>query len=290
MHFIRSQRVWHWTEHCTNSAPIQRATVQMSTVNTHLLEVDKISWKGVIKDCSLSISPHSFTVIVGCNGSGKSSLLRCLCGWYPVDSGEVRIKNTPIANLSSKDRASIIGLLPQRIAVSESLPIIEWLSHFRFRFNESKSTTQQKIADILKHSNLEQLSTRTWPQLSGGEAQRIALLGLQLQNTECWLLDEPGNHLDPSVGHQLYRRLVTAWQNGTTIVLVTHNINVLLQHLPTELWSTVQVVGMVDGTIKWTTDMDNEMLPKYLGDLYGLNGQYVRVGNTKQIFYMTEDS
>ena len=61
------------------------------------------------------------------------------------------------------------------------------------------------------------------------------LLGLTLQETECWLLDEPGNHLDPSVAHQLYQELVSEWQNGTTIVLVTYNINVLFQHLSKEL-------------------------------------------------------
>lgn len=262
----------------------------MSTVNVPLLEADRISWRGVIQDCSLKIQPHSFTVVVGCNGSGKSSLLRCLCGWYSVDVGEVRVRNTPISNLPTKTRASILGLLPQRISVSENVPIVEWLSHFRFRFDEPKSVTKQKITDALKETHLERLSARTWPELSGGEAQRMALLGLRLQDTECWLLDEPGNHLDPSVAHELYHSLITEWQNGTTIVVVTHNINVLFQHLPTELVSTVQVIGMSNGTIQWSTSMDDQHLPTYLGGLYGLKGQYVNVGTTKQIFYMAKDS
>ena len=150
----------------------------MSTVNVPLLEADRISWRGVIQDCSLKIQPHSFTVVVGCNGSGKSSLLRCLCGWYSVDAGEVRVRNAPISNLPTKTRASILGLLPQRISVSENVPIVEWLSHFRFRFDEPKSVTKQKITDALKETHLERLSARTWPELSGGEAQRMALLGL----------------------------------------------------------------------------------------------------------------
>ena len=256
----------------------------------HLIDAQNISWKGVLRDCSLTITPNSFTVIVGCNGSGKSSFLRCLCGWYPVDSGEVYIKGTLVSNLTTKVRASIIGLLPQRISVSDNLPIPEWLSHFRFRFDESRSVRTKKVNEALHDANLSTLATRTWPQLSGGEAQRMALLGLRLQDTECWLLDEPGNHLDPSVEHQLYQDLVTEWQRGTTIVLITHNINVLFQHLPIELWSTVTVVGMNAGTIKWTIPMNDELLPRHLGELYGLRGQYVDVGNTKQIIYMAEDS
>ena len=261
----------------------------MSTVNAPLLAANQISWKGVIQDCSLTIDRSSFTVIVGCNGSGKSSLLRCLCGWYPVDTGEVRLRGRSLSLWTPKERASIVGLLPQRISVSESLPILEWLSHFRFRFDEPTSITKQKIADALKQNHLGALSNRTWTQLSGGEAQRMALLGLRLQETECWLLDEPGNHLDPSVAHQLYRDLVAEWQNGTTIVVITHNINVLYQHLPLDLWSSVQVVGMNDGTIKWIERMDHAHLPSRLGDLYGLNGQLVDVGNTKQIFYVAKD-
>ena len=115
----------------------------------------------------------------------------------------------------------------------------------------------------------------------------MALLGLTLQETECWLLDEPGNHLDPSVAHQLYQELVSEWQNGTTIVLVTHNINVLFQHLSKELWDSVRVVGMKEGTVKWMTTMSDENLPTYLGELYGLHGQYIDIGTTKQIFYLT---
>lgn len=261
----------------------------MSPVNAPLLEANKISWKGVIQDCSLTIERSSFTVIVGCNGSGKSSLLRCLNGWYPVDTGEVHLKGRPISLWTAKERSSVVGLLPQRISVSESLPILEWLSHFRFRFDEAMSITKEKIAYALKQSHLEALSNRTWTQLSGGEAQRMALLGLRLQETECWLLDEPGNHLDPSVIHQLYQDLVTEWQNGTTIVVITHNINILCQQLPLNLWSSVQVVGMNNGTIKWIENMDHAHLPSRLGDLYGLDGQFVDVGNTKQIFYMTKD-
>ena len=262
----------------------------MSTVTTSLIDAQKISWNGIIQDCSLSIAPCSFTVIVGRNGSGKSSLLRCLSGWYKVNSGEVKLKNRPVNHISPKERAAIIGLLPQRISVSENLPIKEWLSHFRFRFNEPKKITQGHITTALSKHQLEQLANRTWPQLSGGEAQRISLLGLTLQETECWLLDEPGNHLDPSVAHQLYQELVSEWQNGTTIVLVTHNINVLFQHLSKELWDSVRVVGMIEGTVKWMRAMSDEHLPTYLGELYGLHGQYIDIGTTKQIFYLVNKS
>ena len=127
---------------------------------------------------------------------------------------------------------------------------------FRFRFDEPKHLTKERISDALRKQGLEQLSNRTWSQLSGGEAQRLALLGLTLQETECWLLDEPGNHLDPSVAHQLYETLVSEWQHGIAIVLVTHNINIILQHLPAELWSSVNIVGIHQGTIHWTTSMD----------------------------------
>lgn len=262
----------------------------MSTVTTNLIDAQNLAWNGIIRDCNLTITSGSFTVIVGRNGSGKSSLLRCLSGWNKIDSGELRLKSIPLNQYAPKSRAAVIGLLPQRISVSENLPIKEWLSQFRFRFNESKRVTDGIITNALTAFQLEELSNRTWPQLSGGEAQRLALLGLTLQETECWLLDEPGNHLDPSVTHQLYQMLISQWQNGIAIVLVTHNINVLLQHLPRELWSSVRVAGMEQGHIQWLTSLADDTLPSNLGTVYGLHGHFVEVGNTKQIFYLRNQS
>ena len=133
----------------------------MSTVTTNLIEAQKISWNGIIQDCSLSIASRSFTVVVGRNGSGKSSFLRCLSGWYKADSGEVKLNNRPVDHIPPKERAATIGLLPQRITVSENLPIKEWLSHFRFRFNEPKKITERHISTALSKHQLTQLADRT---------------------------------------------------------------------------------------------------------------------------------
>lgn len=214
--------------------------------------------------------------------------MKCLSGWNTVDSGRIDIDSTPITRISPKKRASVLGFLPQKISVSENIPVIEWLTYSRFRFDEPKSVSVAAVKEGLEASQLAHLSDRTWPQLSGGEAQRLALLGLSLQETKCWLLDEPGNHLDPQVQHILYQQLVRQWQKGTAIVVITHNINLLLQNLPKNLWSIVKILGMKNGTIQWTTSLDDASLSERLGDLYGMTGKAVSVEGTTQIFYMAK--
>ena len=180
--------------------------------------------------------------------------------------------------LESQKSCSASKLSPQRISVSENHQLLEWLSHFDFALT-NQNTSQERIRDALRKQGLGNYPIEL-VMMSGGEAQRLALLGLTLQETECWLLDEHGNHLDPSVAHKTWTLI--EWQHGIAIVLVTHNINIILQHLPAELWSSVNVVGIHQGTIHWTTSMDNPELPKYLGDLLVSVGNMWRSVQTKR--------
>ena len=140
----------------------------MPKINIKIIEASNIFWKGVVQNCSLSVHRASFTVIVGPNGCGKSSLLKCLSGWNSVDTGTIEIDSTPIKQISPKKRAAVIGFLPQKITVSENIPITEWLTYSRFRFNEPKSIAINAVNEGLKRAHLDHLSNRTWPQLSGG--------------------------------------------------------------------------------------------------------------------------
>ena len=202
-----------------------------------MIQVSSLSWRPnsktepIIQNVSISILEGELIVLIGANGSGKSTILRSLSGWLQPTEGSVRLNDQPIQQYSSKQRAEWIALLPQRIRLAENIRVSEWLEYSRYRFSESHSRRKEVIANLLLSQGLSHLGTQNFHQLSGGEAQRISLLSLMAQEAKIWLLDEPGNHLDPKIQLSLYQNIIGQWNDGRTMVLL-HNINLLLRSVP----------------------------------------------------------
>jgi iron complex transport system ATP-binding protein len=237
----------------------------MLAVNKLSLRIGK---KSIIENINVQVSTGDLCVVIGQNGSGKSSLLRCLSGWKQPSQGEVILEGNNLHSLSSIERASQMAFLPQRPKLNESIPIIDVVAAARYRFSESPSQSRSKAAEILKNNDLHSLRHRDWRTLSGGEAQRIALACLQAQDAKLWLLDEPANHLDPAVQIEMYQNLIQEWQTGRTLIVVTHNINLIFSSiLPTD-YSKVRVVGLQQGTVQFEMTLSDPEFATKIGSLY----------------------
>ena len=239
----------------------------------------------ILHHISLNIQPQELMVVIGKNGSGKSSLLRCLSGWNREHTGSVLLHNKAIAQFSSKERAGFVSLLPQHPKLTESIPVLDVIATARYRFAESHATSRNIARNILEKNGLSHFQHRDWNSLSGGEAQQIALLCLEAQNAHMWLLDEPANHLDPAVQIEIYNRIIHEWQQGRTIILVTHNINLVLQTVPREKQSMVRVVGIERGAIAFDSTLDDSDCTQKIGQLYGLIVDTVSAFGTTQLVF-----
>ena len=246
-----------------------------------MLVVDQLqlvlSKKTILEDISFHVSPGSLLVIIGPNGSGKSSLLRCLSGWNHPTRGTIMWEKQAIDSFSSKRRAAEIAFLPQRPNISESIPIVDMLAAARYRFAESSHVCRKYALEILQRNNITHLQHRDWHTLSGGEAQRIAWACMQAQDAKLWLLDEPANHLDPAVQGEMYQNIVAEWMQGRTLIVVTHNINLILGAVPTERYSKVDVLGIHNGKEMFTTSLSDSDFCHHVGQLYGLPVKRVSV-------------
>jgi iron complex transport system ATP-binding protein len=233
----------------------------------------------------LEIHPQELVVVIGKNGSGKSSLLRCLSGWNREHTGSVLLQNKALGKFSAKERAGLISLLPQHPRLTESIPVLDVITTARYRFTESHATSRTIATGILERNGLSHFQDRDWNTLSGGEAQQIALVCLEAQNAQIWLLDEPANHLDPAVQIQIYNRIIQEWQQGRTIILVTHNINLVLQTVPQEKHSIVRVVGIDRGTISFDSTLHSSDCTEKIGKLYGLAVDTVSAFGATQLVF-----
>ncbi len=240
-----------------------------------LIELKNVHWRGVLSNINLQIEQGLLLIVLGQNGSGKSSLLRVLSGWNRIDDGDILVNDKPFYNPSHQERSHTIANLPQQLRIQDKVTVLEWLSYSRYRFKEPISVSKTIVESLLKEHGLHPLCHRLIPTLSGGEMQRIGLISLYLQDSSVWLLDEPGNHLDPKVQFEMVQLLKDAWSNGQTMVLTTHNINLITQTIPYSLWDKVKVVGMSSGTIQFQNTLNDPNMVPLLKNLYQTNVTYL---------------
>ena len=233
-----------------------------------LIQIQEISLPPILRDISFTVSSGELVVLVGKNGSGKTTLLRCLSGWHRSIIGRIEINGQSLSRMSPVQRSHYISALPQRLTIQEHISVQEWIAFGRFRFNEPHHQSLTRARTLLKKHQMSEFADRSMATLSGGEAQRIGLIAMMSQEGQVWLLDEPANHLDPKVQFDVYHQLVSAWLSGQTMLLTTHNINLLTQTVPPIAQTRITVIGIADGTVAWKCSLNSDTLCPHLSDLY----------------------
>lgn len=183
----------------------------------------------IIADLDVLIPDGSFTVIVGPNACGKSTLLRALSRLLAPEHGDVILDGRSVRDFKGKEFARELGLLPQQSIAPEGITVIDLVSRGRFpyqkMFQQWTDDDQRAVDRALDVTRLTDLSTRPVEALSGGQRQRVWIAMALAQETPILLLDEPTTFLD--LAHQLEVLSLCADLNaqGTTLVAVLHDLN-----------------------------------------------------------------
>ena len=175
--------------------------------------------KALLDVPQLSLDGPGPTLILGPNGSGKSLLLRCLHGLIVPDRGQIRQDGT-ILNADHKARQAMVFQQPVLLRRSVAANLDFVLKRQGIPRRERKP----RIDDLLAEGGLEGKARQSARSLSGGEAQRLAILRALALNPETLFLDEPTSALDPSATQMIERMILRASGRGVRIVMVTHDI------------------------------------------------------------------
>ncbi|MBM3461006.1 MAG: ABC transporter ATP-binding protein [Armatimonadetes bacterium] len=159
----------------------------------------------VLDGVSVSVSPGEFVGLLGANGSGKSTLIRVLLGVERRGAGDVELGGASMDNLSRREIARRITLVPQDTHLDFAFTVRELVAMGRFPhlgpFQLETAADLEAIARALAVCGVEYCADRPVTQLSGGERQRVLLARAVAQDTPILLLDEPISNQD--VAHQL---------------------------------------------------------------------------------------
>jgi len=183
----------------------------------------------IVDGLTFEVPPGGFTVIIGPNACGKSTLLKSLSGLLAPQAGHVVLDGRDLARWSAKEAARELGLLPQTAIAPEGITVAELVSRGRYAhqrlFRQWSAEDEVAVAEAMELTGVTALAARRVDDLSGGQRQRVWIAMVLAQEAPTVLLDEPTTYLD--VSHQLDVLNVLHELNlqGRTVVAVLHDLN-----------------------------------------------------------------
>ena len=201
---------------------------------------------------SFEIPKGKITSIIGHTGSGKSTLIQMLNGLLLPDSGFLEIDDFKVTSEKRKNKrikdlrkhVSIVFQFPEYQLFEETVEkdVAFGLKNYGLKENESI----EKAHLALKEVGLDKSFYKRSPfELSGGEKRRVAIAGILAIDPEILILDEPTAGLDPKGSELILNLIKELNRNGKTIILVTHDMNIVLNH-------SDYVIVLNDSTLSFT--------------------------------------
>ena len=180
----------------------------------------------VFHDVSLDVARGEFVALIGESGVGKSTLLNCIAGLEPPDSGALRLDGQDVLGLGEDARARLrrarLGFVFQAFHVLPHLSVAENVALPLLLLGRPDAA---RVAAVLEAVGLGTLASRMPAQLSGGQLQRVAIARAVVHNPALILADEPTGNLDPDTAARVLSVLVAQVRDaGAACLLVTHSL------------------------------------------------------------------
>nr|WP_276540489.1 ABC transporter ATP-binding protein [Salipaludibacillus agaradhaerens] len=215
--------------------------------------------KKILTELNVSLRKGEFIAIVGENGAGKSTLLQVLAGLLSPKQGKVIFLGKALDEWTEGDLRQAMGFVfqnPEHQFITDT--VADELA-FGMRLNDQNpSDIENKVAELLHHFQLENHRWHNPFSLSGGQKRRLSVATMLDETPELLLFDEPTFGQDAHTTTELMKIILDLKANGTTIVFVTHDMNLVdmyservivldegrlaFQGAPAELWSDHELV------------------------------------------------
>ncbi|MFF2372241.1 ABC transporter ATP-binding protein [Agromyces sp. NPDC058110] len=200
----------------------------------------------MVHDLDVRVPDGGFTVIVGPNACGKSTLLRALARLLRPTGGTVQLDGRDLEAFRAKEFARALALLPQSVSAPEGIAVADLVA--RGRFPHQRLLRQWSIDDesavsrAMDATGVSHLADRRVDELSGGQRQRVLLAMVLAQSTDLVLLDEPTTFLDVTHQIEVLELCRDLHAEGRTVVAVLHDLDQACRY-------ATHLIAMRDGRI-----------------------------------------
>ena len=188
----------------------------------------------VLKHVSFSLEEGEFAYLIGRVGSGKSSLMKSMYAEIPLSGGHANVLGRELIGIRRKEIPLLrreIGIVFQDFqlltdrTVQQNLEFVLSATGWRDRTDK-----ENRIEQCLRQVGMENKSYKLPHELSGGEQQRVVIARALLNKPRLILADEPTGNLDPETGQQIFALLRRCAEEGTAVIMATHNLALVEQY------------------------------------------------------------
>ena len=203
----------------------------------------------VLKNVNFSVEEGEMVAIMGPSGSGKSTLLYAVSGMDGITSGEAEFCGRDIAKLREKELADLrlaeMGFIFQQMYMLKNLTVLDNIILPAVQLgknNETRKGITQRGQDLMRKLGIIDIADNDINEVSGGQLQRACICRSMINNPKMIFADEPTGALNRTSSDEVMEELAKLNNNGTTIMLVTHDVKVAAK--------CTRVMYIVDGNIR----------------------------------------
>ena len=209
----------------------------------------------VLKNVNFSVKKGEMIAIMGPSGSGKSTLLYTVSGMDSVTAGEVEFCGKNIAKLSAKELAEVrldeMGFIFQQMYMLKNLTVLDNIILPACQSSKGNYTHKEKVTygqELMRKLGIIEIADNDINEVSGGQLQRACICRSMINRPQIIFADEPTGALNRTSSEEVMTELRKINNDGTTIMLVTHDIKVAAK--------CTRVMYIVDGNIKGEYNLD----------------------------------
>lgn len=202
-----------------------------------MLEAKELSFsygaKSVLNSISFQVNKGELVTILGANGSGKTTALKCLNGIHTPNRGEVIINGVPLRKMKQKEIARKISMVPQETSSPFSYEVLDMIvmgtsPHLPLG-GVPKEKDYRKATGVMEFLDITGLAPKTFNQLSGGEKQMVLIARALLQGADYLIMDEPTSHLDFRNQFKIMHELRRMADTERGVITALHDPNLAIQ-------------------------------------------------------------
>lgn len=189
-----------------------------------------IASQKVLDSINFRVEEGEFVYLIGRVGSGKSSLLRSIFADLRLHGGTAQVLGLDLHKIKQKQLPTFrknLGIVSHDFRLLSHMTVAQNLDFVLKATGWKKKEREQRVDEVLLQVGMKDHKTRFPHELSGGEQQRITIARALLNSPKILLADEPTGHLDTETGKQIIGLLRSLPQQGTAVVMVTHNLQYL---------------------------------------------------------------